>query len=91
MASMQRLFGYGLVLLVLAASGAGCAKTEIMSDDNQQLAHETHVLGWKYAQMTQRNAARRNQADSFSREIDARDIEFYSSRIPGNRTDTFQE
>jgi hypothetical protein len=91
MASMQKLFGYGLVLMVLAASGAGCAKSEIMSDDNQRLAHEIHVLEWRFDQMTQRNAALKTQVDSFNREIDARDMEFYSSRIPGQRTDAFQE
>ncbi len=88
---MQKLFGYGLGVMVLAASAAGCAKTAIMSDDNQRLAYEVHVLEWKFAQMTQRNAALKNQVDSFNREIDARDMEFYSSRIPGRRTDAFQE
>lgn len=89
---MTKFLGYLFAMTTVAGIGAGCAGTPILTNEQHRLTHELHVMEWKFEQMVARNAALRQQVDAFHRAVDARDMEFYSSRIPGNRAGaSFQE
>lgn len=83
---MRTFIGTTAALLLLAALGSGCTATTTTP------ATETaHALASRTQEAHEANAEAAALPEAWQRAEDARDIAFFSQRIPGYRTAQFQE
>lgn len=82
---MRTVIGYTAALLLVAGLGSGCTATTTPAVET------AHAWTARTARAHDSNAAAAQLPQAWQRAEDARDIAFYSERIPGYRSAEFNE